>query len=304
VGKQAAALALAMTCNCRGDSSNFNSDDGTEQESVNPLIGSCGICKSCKKIAAGNHPDIVQIKPSGPLIKIDQIRTLLQTLSMKPYEAETRVVILSEAHCMNAAASNALLKILEEPPDRSMLILSATRKSDLLPTIVSRCQPVRFNRISNETIIAFIEKEHGLKPQEAEIISAMAHGSLIKAQMMIEQNWLHHRKWMLAEMRFLSLQPMARLFALAEKLSREKEMLAERLEIIKIWFRDLIVNRYDTEKIINTDVADQVRTASCQTDMATLLAKVEAIQNAQNQLTTNTHLRLSMERLLIQLAQP
>jgi DNA polymerase-3 subunit delta' len=122
--------------------------------------------------------------------------------------------------------------------------------------------------------------------------------------MMIEQNWLHHRKWMLAEMRFLSLQPMARLFALAEKLAREKEMLAERLEIIKIWFRDLIVNRYDTEKIINKDVADPIRTASRQTDMATLLAKVEAIQNAQNRLTTNTNLRLSMERLLIQLAQP
>ena len=223
---------------------------------------------------------------------------------MKPYEAETRVVIVSEAHCMNAAASNALLKILEEPPDRSMLVLIATRKSDLLPTIVSRCQPVRFNRISNETITAFIVKEHGLKPQTAEIISAMAHGSLIKAQMMIEQNWLHHRKWMLAEMRFLSLQPMARLFALAEKLAREKEMLAERLEIIKIWFRDLIVNRYDTEKIINKDVVDQIRTASRQSDMATLLAKVEAIQNAQNRLTTNTNLRLSMERLLIQLAQP
>ncbi|MGD1967914.1 MAG: DNA polymerase III subunit delta' [Desulfobacterales bacterium] len=304
VGKQAAALALAMACNCRGDSSNFNKDDGIEQDPVNLLIGSCGICKSCKKIAAGNHPDIIQIKPSGPFIKIDQIRTLLQTLSRKPYEAETRVVILSEAHCMNAAASNALLKVLEEPPNRSMLVLIANRKSDLLPTIVSRCQPVRFNRILNETITAFIIKEYGLKPQAAEIISAMSHGSLSKAQLMIEQNWLHHRKWMLAEMRLLSLQTVARLFALAEKLSREKKLLAERLEIIKSWFRDLIINHYDPEIVINIDVVDQIRTVSRQTDMATLLAKVEAIQNAQNRLTTNTNLRLSMERLLIQLAQP
>lgn len=304
MGKQTAALALAMACNCRSDSSNYNIDDGPGQGPVNPLIGSCGTCKSCKKIAAGNHPDVIQIKPSGSFIKIDQIRTLLETLSMKPYEAETRVVILSEAHRMNAAASNALLKILEEPPKRSMLVLIATRKSDLLPTIASRCQPVRFNRISNETITALIKKEHGIKPQAAEIISAMAHGSLSKAQMMIEQNWLHHRKWVLAEMRLLSLQPIARLLALAEKLSREKEMLAERLEIIKIWFRDLIVDRYDTEKIINKDLVDQIRIASRQTDIATLLTKVEAIQYAQHRLTANTNLRLSMEQLLIQLAQP
>jgi hypothetical protein len=81
-------------------------------------------------------------------------------------------------------------------------------------------------------------------------------------------------------------------------------LLAERLEIIKSWFRDLIINHYDPEIVINIDVVDQIRTVSRQTDMATLLAKVEAIQNAQNRLTTNTNLRLSMERLLIQLAQP
>ncbi|MGD8670762.1 MAG: hypothetical protein PVF31_11785, partial [Desulfobacterales bacterium] len=63
-------------------------------------------------------------------------------------------------------------------------------------------------------------------------------------------------------------------------------------------------NHYDPEIVINIDVVDQIRTVSRQTDMATLLAKVEAIQNAQNRLTTNTNLRLSMERLLIQLAQP
>ena len=304
VGKQAAALALAMACNCRGESASFSIDNGLDLAAVKPLIGSCGVCKSCRKIAAGHHPDIIQIKPSGAFIKIDQIRTLLQTLSMKPYEAETRVVILSEAHCMNAAASNALLKILEEPPDRSLLVLIAARKSSLLPTIASRCQSVRFNRIPNKTITAFIVKEHGLKPQAAEIISAMAHGSFSNAQMMIEQNWMHHRKWILSEIRSLSLQPMARLFALAEKLSREKEMLAERLEIIKIWFRDLIVNRYDTGQIINKDVVDQIGIASRQTDMAMLLTKFEAIQHAQNRLTASTNLRLSMERLLIQLAQP
>ncbi len=311
MGKQAAALALAMACNCQGQTSGFKADDQSGQNSVYPpgksnrmRIESCGACKSCKKIAAGNHPDIIRVQPSGSFIKIEQIRALLHTLSMKPYEAKTRVVIVSEAQCMNASASNALLKLLEEPPECSMLVLIATRKSDLLPTIVSRCQSVKFNRISKEYIASWLATERGLEPQAAEILAVMANGSLDKAQMMIKDNWLRRRKWVLAEMNRLALQPMARLLALAEKLSQEKATLAENLEIIKVWFRDMIINRYDTDKIINQDVADQIRIASQQMDMTKLLSKVDAVQKAQNRLTANTNLRLSMERLLIQLAQP
>ena len=72
----------------------------------------------------------------------------------------------------------------------------------------------------------WIVNEHGLNSQSAEIIAAMANGSLSNAQMMIDENWLLVRKWLIAEIQRLSLQPMARLFALAEKLAREKESLA------------------------------------------------------------------------------
>ena len=109
VGKQATALALAMACNCRGETSGFIADDGFEQDPAGPALQSCGVSKSCRKIAANNHPDIIQVQPRGPFIKIEQIRQVLQTLAKKPYEAKTRVVIILEAHCMNASASNALL---------------------------------------------------------------------------------------------------------------------------------------------------------------------------------------------------
>jgi DNA polymerase-3 subunit delta' len=303
VGKQAAALALAMACNCRGGRSGSVTENGFEQDAARQTLKSCGVCKSCRKIAANNHPDIIQVQPRGPFIKIEQIRTLLQTLSMKPYEAKTRVVIISAAHCMNAAASNALLKILEEPPDRSVLVLIANHKSDLLPTIASRCQPVQFNRISDKHIASWVKKEHDLNSQTAEIIAAMANGSLSNAQMMIDENWLLGRKWLIAEMQRLSLQPMARIFALAEKLAREKESLAARLEIIKSWFRDLIIIPYDDKKIINQDVADQIKVAADQKDTLVHLSKLDAIQRMQSRLKANTNLRLSMEKLLIQLAQ-
>jgi DNA polymerase-3 subunit delta' len=303
VGKQAAALALAMACNCRGETSGFIAEDGREQDAARPALQSCGVCKSCRKIAANHHPDIIQVQPRGPFIKIEQIRTLLQTLSMKPYEAKTRVVVISEAQSMNAAASNALLKILEEPPDRSMLVLIANHQSDLLPTIASRCQLVRFNRIREKDIASWIVKQHGLNLQVAEIIAAMANGSLSNAQMMIDENWMQGRMWLIAELQRLSLQPAARLFALAEKLAREKESLTSRLEIIKSWFRDLIINHYDDSKIINQDVSDQLKVASGQSDIWVHLSKLDAVQKIQRRLKANTNLRLSMEKLLIQLAQ-
>lgn len=311
MGKQDAAVALAMACNCQGESPGFKAEDRSGQDPVNSsgefnliTIDSCGVCKSCRKIAAGNHPDIIRIQPSGPFIKISQIRALLQTLAMKPYEAITRVAILSEAQAMNAAASNALLKILEEPPSRSMLVLIATRKSDLLPTIVSRCQHVGFNPIPKEKIASWLKQKHGLEQQAADILAAMANGSFSRARMMIKDNWQQHRKWVIDEMDRLSLQPIAYLFALAEKLSGEKEALAESLEIIKVWFRDLIINQYDAGKIINRDVADKIENASQKNTLPDLLSKVDAVQKTQNRLAANTNLRLTMESLLIQLAQP
>ncbi|MGD1969938.1 MAG: DNA polymerase III subunit delta' [Desulfobacterales bacterium] len=303
VGKQAAALALAMVCNCQGETSGSIAEDGFAQDAARPALTSCGVCKSCRKIVANHHPDVIHVQPRGPFIKIEQIRALLQTLSMKPYEAKMRVVIISEAHCMNAAASNALLKILEEPPDRSMLVLIANHKTDLLPTIASRCQPVQFNRIATKQLASWIVQEAGLSSQTAEIIAAMANGSPRMAQVMIDENWLLGRNWLIAELQRLSLQPMARLFALAEKLAREKESLAARLEIIKSWFRDLIINQYDDRKIINQDVTDQIKAASGQTDLLVHLSKLDAVQKIQGRLKANTNLRLSMERLLIKLAQ-
>ena len=155
IGKQNAAVVFAMACNCAGGHANsepeseinasVNGDDSTKRP---PITNPCGICKPCRKIESGSHPDFIRIKPAGAFIKIEQIRALCQTLAMKPYEAGMRVVVISDAQEMNSAAGNALLKVLEEPPAGTILILVANHTSGLLPTIVSRCRHIRFNPIS------------------------------------------------------------------------------------------------------------------------------------------------------------
>jgi DNA polymerase-3 subunit delta' len=256
VGKQATAVALAMACNCQGETSGLKAQGRAKQDTDSLSVKSefaafesCGVCNSCRKIESGNHADIIRIQPSGTFIKIGQIRALVQTLAMKPYEAKIRVVVISDAQALNASASNALLKILEEPPDRTMLVLIATHRSALLSTIVSRCQQIGFNPISKKNMAVLLSEKHGIASEAAEIISAMANGSFSRAQAMVRHNWLQRREWLLKEINALSLQKMSHLFALAEKLSGEKEALSETLEVIKVWFRDLIIGQYDHNMI-------------------------------------------------------
>jgi DNA polymerase-3 subunit delta' len=311
VGKQTAAVALAMALNCQREKSGLKAENQAKQDTDSLSVKSdyaafesCGVCKTCRKIESRNHADIIQIQPSGAFIKIARIRELIDTLAMKPYEAKIRVVVISDAQAMNAAASNALLKILEEPPDRTMLVLIATQRSDLLPTIVSRCQHIGFNPITKNNLAVLLSEESGIAPETAESIAAMAKGSFSRAQAMVHHNWLKRREWLIDEVNALSLQKMSRLFALAQKLSGEKEIFSETLEVMKVWFRDLAIGQYDTGKIINQDIAAKVKIASERASTAELLSKFDAVQQTQNRVTANTNLRLTMEYLLIRLAQP
>ena len=294
VGKESTALAFAMACNCAAENSST-----TRPEPDIP----CGTCKSCRKIEAGNHPDIIRVKPSGPFIKIKQIRSLCQTLAMKPYEAKRRVVIIADAQAMNPAAGNAFLKMLEEPPLRTILILVATHTSDLLPTIVSRCQKIRFKPISRIQLESALVERHGFDPGDAMILSTMAGGSLSRALNMHRTHWVNRRNWIIKEMDALSSGPVNRLMAFGEQLSRNKDTLHDSLEVMKTWLRDLVVGQMNPERIVNQDLAPKIQQNSQKISISGLLDRIDTIQETQNAIQTGTNVRLAMEAMVLKLAK-
>jgi DNA polymerase-3 subunit delta' len=307
IGKRAAANAFAMTCNCIGITANQGIAPSGGTIGSAPLA-SCGKCSACRKILTGNHPDILHIKPAGQYIKIAQIRGLVETLALKPYEAQLRVVIIAEAQSLNPSAGNALLKMLEEPPDRTLLILTAPQKADVLPTIVSRCQIVRFNPVSRGSIVAELTANHSVSPDNAKVLSAMADGSLNRAVDLYRSGWLRYRDWLLAasgieRIEKIGTRPTGVLLAFAEKLFTRKTQVPLSLETMLSWLRDLIVCRHDPERVVNTDLIDKLRKVSQEMPETVLLEKMEIILAAQKEIDANSNLRLTLEVMMLRLAR-
>ena len=293
VGKRSTASLFSKACNCEALTS------GVPSSALDGIP--CCRCRPCLKIESGNHPDIIHIAPSRNIIKISQIRDLCHTLSMKPYEAKMRVVMISEAQHMNLEAANALLKILEEPPEQTVIILTALNTVQLLPTIVSRCQEIRFGPISRNNLIRLLCDKQGAETTVAGMIAAMANGSISKAVAMSDDRWIRHRDWLIQELETLGSGSIRRVMAIAEKLSSRKDQLSDDLEVILTWLRDLWMVRIDPEKIVNIDRTDAIRSISGSIPPSALLSKITAVQNSQKALQTHTNLRLLLENLMLQL---
>ncbi|HEV2195970.1 MAG TPA: DNA polymerase III subunit gamma/tau [Candidatus Acidoferrum sp.] len=175
VGKTTAARILAKALNCvKG-----------------PTPEPCGVCDSCKEIAAGTSLDVIEIDAASNR-GIDQIRELREMVRYAPAASRTKVVILDEAHMLTGEASNALLKTLEEPPDRVVFVMATTEPENLEDTIRSRSQHFHFRALTFAEITKRLEEiaqKEGLKiePGATAVIARMAEGSLRDALSLLEQ---------------------------------------------------------------------------------------------------------------------
>ncbi|MBN2689513.1 MAG: DNA polymerase III subunit delta' [Gammaproteobacteria bacterium] len=116
----------------------------------------CGDCKSCRLFTAKNHPDLLLLEPdaSGKQIKIDQVRALINILTKTSHQSGYKIVIINPADALNIAASNALLKTLEEPLGQTCIILCSSNENKLMETVRSRCQKIRFSAQNANNFIA------------------------------------------------------------------------------------------------------------------------------------------------------
>ncbi|MGB7069400.1 MAG: DNA polymerase III subunit delta' [Pyrinomonadaceae bacterium] len=182
VGKRQFAFEIAAALVCKAS-------DGT---------GPCGECSSCVRASAftypkdddrdghlrvnfSEHPDIGIVLPHNRNILVEAIRDLEREANFLPFEAWARVFIIDDADKLNDAASNALLKTLEEPPPTSYLFLVSSRPDSLLLTIRSRCQTVRFSAVESSEIELYLTDFMGMPKEDANLVAGSSNGGIGRA---------------------------------------------------------------------------------------------------------------------------
>ena len=193
VGKKTFTIALATAIQCK---EGFG-------------IG-CGVCDACKKTLHGSHADYVLIQPleGKASISIDQIRQLLAMMYRKPQEGRRRIVVIDSIDLMETEAQNALLKLLEEPPQDNIMILLTQRIQQILPTIVSRCQSVRFQSLAPQDVEAILKKQFtGNIPHFVVPLSkgSVAEAKRILADETLMEQWHEMIEWFFQEERWTDL---------------------------------------------------------------------------------------------------
>jgi DNA polymerase-3 subunit delta' len=298
VGKRTAAAEIAMALNC--------ADPQADKKGRRDPSRACGACPPCRQIRSNSHPDVFTVTPQNNLLRIDQVRQLIHTLAMRPFSARHRVVIIAEAQTMNAEAANALLKILEEPPQQTTLILTAPHRSELLPTIVSRCRQIAFEPLASEDLQILLADKLGIDQRQAQTIVAMAGGSYAKARMLADESWQHQRSWILRAAGLDAPGELSRpatvALAFSAQLAQQKDKVLDLLDMLKTWIRDLTIQPYQPGKIINRDRNHLIDAIRSDMDENRLLDLWDAVEKAQKDIAARANLRLTLDVMALRMA--
>lgn len=186
VGKRTIAMSAAQAMNCTSPLSAARKipvEASVSESSAGQEIDACGKCQACRRIADGVYPDVHMVSPGeGDVIRIEQVRAVIEQVGYRPFEGRRRVVIIDSADQMVPPAQNALLKTLEEPPPSCQLFLVTSRPDMLLDTVRSRCPQLRFGPLSVEAIVRLLMVVSGFDEHAARAAAVSAGGSLRRAQ--------------------------------------------------------------------------------------------------------------------------
>ena len=212
------------------------------------------------KILGGRHPDFILIEPQGKQIQIDQIRDLSWRLSLKPIKAQLKAAIIDESHSMTREAQNCFLKTLEEPKGNTLLILVTEKPNFLLPTIISRCQIIKFYPVKKDEIERYLKNQGGSSKGEIEEIAKISQGRPGRAvELASSKEKFEFYKKRTKELDEILNSNLATRFQYAKDLSRQ-ENLREILEIWLNYFRNIFIKNCSSATELPKEAKVKMRT--------------------------------------------
>jgi DNA polymerase-3 subunit delta' len=308
IGKKLFALEIARALNCR-------SPQGVE---------GCGSCPSCVRIGKFNYPqssesedwkgiiptdhaDVGMVVAPKRVLLVDQMRLIEREANYRPYEGKARVFLIEDADKLNDSSANALLKVLEEPPHTSHIILLTSRPDMLLPTIRSRCQLIRFSPLSPEEIESHLVKNKIASAGEAHIRARVARGSLGRAVAQDFAGFSAQRTAMLRVLQVLSVdEDRIQLLRSAEELNetKYKDEYESRLDILEMLIRDawMLALQTPEESVVNQDLLPQLKEISAGLDSRRPAGWISQIEEMREQLIVNINRKAATDALFLTMA--
>ncbi|MEK6756615.1 MAG: DNA polymerase III subunit delta' [Bacteroidota bacterium] len=330
IGKDAAAIEFARALNCTVDS-------------VDPC-GECPSCKKIeilqhpnlklifplpvgKNEKSGDNPTEVlsqdqitvvqeqlRLKAENPyhrisipksnFIKINSVRDLRRDAAMSAFEGGKKVFVLSNAETMNAEASNSLLKTLEEPSSDSVFILTASQKEQLLETIISRCQLVQFDPLSEGEIREALMGRQNAEAEQAALVARLARGSYSAAREMLSVDMVAQRQEVVQFLRFVLGSQKIPLATDIERIgfSGDRSAVERWLKLLEVWLRDALVLREHGEKeLLNIDHIKDLKSFNQKFPRADLVAALDSVEQSVALVGKNVYLPLVLTSLAIDL---
>lgn len=287
VGKSTLARYIAQYLNC--------------QSNDKP----CGLCRSCRKVVSGNHPDVRIVDEEHETLKIDLIRQLQHELALSPVEGLYRVVVLANFERATASAANALLKTLEEPASQVVIILTTPDPGGLLPTIVSRCQIVTLRSLLLETVTNALRDQCQVAQDRAELLAQLSAGRIGWAlRAVTDESFLERRNRQLQDFRDLLQMHRAERLEYAKALSGDLVLIREALTLwLTIW-RDLLLLKSGSQTaVMNLDWQPALHNLAQHSTLPEVSGMVKRLQVALLNLDKNVNPRLILEVLLLKLPQ-
>jgi DNA polymerase-3 subunit delta' len=303
VGKRRSAVALAQLLNCEAPV------EVSYVEGEEPGRDACGVCSSCRRIGRGVHADILVIEPGDTgVIKVDQVREAIDRAAYRPFEGRRRVVIVDEADVVLVEAQNALLKTLEEPPPASTFVLVTSRPDVLLPTVRSRCQRLRFGRLTASEIAVVLIRDHEYSEADAYAAASASDGSVGLALEGGSDEYTEARE---AAARLLegaaSSRDPRRLLEGAKVLTGgggvDRDELGRRLRALSSLVRDLgaLVSGADDGRLANSDLRPRLARLAASFDGERAVRAFAAIDRALSALERNASPKIVADWLAFQI---
>ncbi|MDY7020824.1 MAG: DNA polymerase III subunit gamma/tau [Cyanobacteriota bacterium] len=308
-GKTSSARILAKSLNC------LSTDKPTDKP--------CGICNVCEGIAKGSTLDVIEIDAASNT-GVDNIRELIERAQFAPVQCRYKVYVIDECHMLSVAAFNALLKTLEEPPERVVFVLATTDPQRVLPTIISRCQRFDFRRIPLDPMIEHLQfiaqtEQIPITPDAVKMVAQIAQGglrdaeslldqlSLLSGEIDVEQVWdlvgaVPERDLLELLKAITSEQSTNVIEFIRQLLNRGREPLIV-LQNLAEFYRDLLIAKTTPQRSDLVKLTPSTWEELCQFaqywEISTILAAQKYLRESETQIKNSTQPRLWLEIILL-----